>query len=255
MSGNLSITAMNLQGWTRYVQSAEQSYKQRLIQAIFDQHSASAPSLTIASLDAELAWRAERLEALRVAHYEAELAYAAEQSDDPDVRAALDAAESEARAELIENRQMFAGSFGEAEAIKAGLSANTPEGGDTLLAYADNFLKALRAEPKRKNRYGATLDMTGNIKGIEATRARVTAAQEAIHREKRELQEAKLNRDRAQEALRRAYVQLATYYESMFRMADLDELADRLRPTARRAASIEAPPTEPINAPQPAADL
>ena len=246
MSGNLSIAAMNLQGWTKYVQSAGQSYKQRLIQAIFEQHSATAPSLTPATLEQELAWREETLEARRVAHYDAELAYAAEQSDDPAVRAALDAAEAEARAELIENRQVYAGSFGEVEAIKAGLSAATPEGGDTLVAYADNFLKALRADPQRKNRYGTPINMTPNIASIEAARDRVLAAQEAIRRESRELQEAKLNRDRAQATLRTAYVQLATYYESMFRMAGLDELADRLRPTARRASSVEAPPTEPL---------
>jgi hypothetical protein len=248
MSGNLSITAMNLQGWTKYVQSAGQAYKPRLIQAIIDEHGADAPSLTPATLEQELAWREETLEARRVAHYDAELAYAAEQSDDPAARAALDTAEAEARAELIENRQVYAGSFGEVEAIKAGLSAATPEGGDTLIAYADNFLKALRADPQRKNRYGTTIDMTPNIASIEAARDRVSAAQEAVRRESRELQEAKAKRDRTQAALRAAYVQLATYYESMFRMASLDELADRLRPTARRASSAEAPPTEPITA-------
>jgi hypothetical protein len=209
-------------------------------------YEAQAPGLSLALLGDELAWRGALLEQLRVTHYDAELVYAAEQSDDPAVRLELDVAEAELRAELIASRQMFAGNFGEAEATRAGLSSRTPEGGLLLVAFADNYLKALRDEPVRTSLYGMSMDLAVNIQRVEAPLARLSSALDAHSREARELQEAKLNRDRAQEALRDAYVQLATYYESLFRMAGLGELADRLRPTARRAASVERPPADPI---------
>jgi hypothetical protein len=245
MSGNLSVTAANLQGWVIYVQSANDQLERAAAQ-IVARYGALAPTLSQAGLSGELGWRGEILETLRAAHYEKELAYAAEAADDPAAREELDEATASMRALLIGSRQMFAGNFGQAAALDAGLAERTPEGGVLLVAFSENFIKALRVTPQRASLYGAIIDLTGNINSLDAALARLRAAQDAHNREARELQGAKLERDRAQEALRAAYVQIATYYESIFRMAGLDELADRLRPTARRASSVEPPPVQPI---------
>jgi hypothetical protein len=88
MSGNLSVTAANLQGWVIYVQSANDQLE-RAAPQIVARYGALTPTLSQAGLSGELGWRGEILETLRVAHYEKELAYAAEAADDPAARVEL----------------------------------------------------------------------------------------------------------------------------------------------------------------------
>ena len=242
MGGDFSKNSMNQQGWTRYLQSADRVHRQHVNAAVFAQYGALSPSLTLAGLEQECQWEQEALEALRAEHYEAEQAYTAELGDDPAVKREDDEAKAALRVELIDNRMMFAGSFGAEATAAAGFRGDTPATGELLVAYSEAILRAMEAAPQRVNRVGVTVDLTPYIQRQRAAHDRAKAAQVMVDNEARELQEARRARDEAAARLRAMYVLVAQRMEARFRLAGLDELADRLRPTSRRVASVEEPP-------------
>ncbi len=242
MSGDFSKSALNQQGWTLYLQSADRVHRRQVNEAIVSQYGALSGTLTLATLEQECVWEQEVLEALRVASYEAEQGYVAEVGDDPAVKQEDDDAKAALRVELIDNRMMFAGSFGAEATAAAGFRGETPATGAALIAYSEASLRAMEAAPQRVNRVGVMVDLTPYIQRQRAAHDRAKASQVAVDNEARELQEARRARDEAQARLRAMYVLVAQRMEARFRLAGLDELADRLRPTSRRVASVEEPP-------------
>lgn len=58
MRGNLGKCAMNLQGWVRYVQSADGAHRAQIVAAVFGLLGAEVDAaLTITGLEQELEWR------------------------------------------------------------------------------------------------------------------------------------------------------------------------------------------------------
>lgn len=73
---------------------------------------------------------------------------------------------------------------------------------------------------------------------LEEANEHLVAAKKAFAREQREEQAALLKRDRAEEALRRAYVGVTNNFVGDAQLAGLFEIAERLRPTANRRKGV-----------------
>ena len=178
-----------------------------------------------------------------------------ERGDDPAVREDDRSAYSALRARVIRTRSIIDGAFGPAIAAKLGFTGETPENEDALAQYAGTAIEALRAgvlpEPGDD---GVTIDAGRLADQIEADSTALKNAQRAVAEEVRQAQTAITARDDAEATLRGAYVGIADTFTAWALLAGRPDIADRVRPTARRRAGLpEATDSESSGATQPTA--
>lgn len=80
---------------------------------------------------------------------------------------------------------------------------------------------------------------------LEAAQAQLAVALTAVTTEAKELQDALGRRDAATNDWRDIYQSCATLLEGYLRLGKRLDLADRVRPTARRAAGLDVTPPTP----------
>ncbi|TXD44285.1 hypothetical protein FRC96_00610 [Lujinxingia vulgaris] len=174
----------------------------------------------------------------------AERFLATERGEDRRRRVVRDEAVTELRQVLIKVRGAIVNFWGEYAAQDVGFVGNTPETPDLLLSYATNVQEKLAAGFE-----GYKVDMPddldlgrpdpANLAAAIDTRARrLIASMEDYQVEERETQAALNARDKADAAWSRHYSPVASIIEGLFRLAEMPELAERVRPTARRRAGL-----------------
>ena len=184
----------------------------------------------------------------------AENAYTAEQADDPPVRKQRDDATTELAQRWTDVKSQVARRFGAAAVREYGLEGELPATPDALSKQAANAAKLLRAKPRTHASPLGEFTTEAAAAYLEEAQTPLAAALTAVTTEAKELQDALGRRDAATADWRDIYQASATLLEGYLRLGKRLDLADRVRPTARRAAGLEVTPpapAEPVPTPTP----
>lgn len=183
------------------------------------------------------------------------IALAKESTEDILAREERDTARQALARLLGGTRTRMRDSFGETEMRAFRLRARNPASHEGMLRYASDVV-ALMEQNRRTatDAFGATFDtevMAAALRpAVESYRQTIAD----VSREQRETQQARAARTLTEERFRDALVNIAAIVEAYLRMAGMDDLADRVRPTlARTSGEAEGDlPAEPAPAPDPA---
>jgi hypothetical protein len=170
----------------------------------------------------------------------ADKAHEAEKSDDLAVRVELDEATEQLYREVVEFRAGLE-AVGHPDALlHIGVSGATPREPIALVrlgqSVQDQLPLVAAMTPARR---GLSFDAMAYLEPLAVGVSRLEAAQEAAQREQRELQITLMNKNRALAEHDACFMAVARTLEALFRLAGLNELADRVRPSARRPGQVE----------------
>ena len=178
----------------------------------------------------------------------ADAAHVGELADDAEPRARRDAAEAALRKRIIHLRGLVEGAYGDLGLRTLSLWEPAPIGPDQLKSYVqvvvaqlgrrDLALPAAEADGAvtfSPSRYAALL--------APLLEALVTALDD-VAREEKEGDTTQITKNQAMAANDRDFARLGSLVEELARVAGLDGVADRIRPS-RRSPGVVADPTEP----------
>lgn len=240
----------------RYVQSSARINTDPIARAVADE----VPELKVSevrhlidALTAHLVRKSDAMEA-------AEGVYTREQGDDPKVRHKRDTAATALATVIAGFREALRGTFG-ADAVELyGLRGTTPVRPDLLLDTGANAVRLLREHPAPAPlKSWMALDVAALADELEVHVEALRTALAETADEERELHLAKTARDAAVEEWTRFYPGIGAMLEGLYRIAGRADLAERIRPTRRRAEGHEAgsfddaaepPLTEPATPPE-----
>lgn len=169
----------------------------------------------------------------------AERAHQAELGDDAAPRERREAASVALRAALISTSELVRGAYGEGYSKLVGLEAPLADRDDLLVQQARSSAERLRSTaPTGKPRDGAAIDRNALGKALQNDGAILDAALESVQREEKEAQQTRIVRDQAEAGWARSYDVVGGVLELFARAAGQDEIADRVRPTARRRSGV-----------------
>lgn len=226
--------------WSNEVLSALRQYRDSLAESLADAGFGDVDhwTKTFRLLADELESSMERLE-------ETELALADERGETREIREERDRVKSELRDELIEIQSLLRGLGGNTLVERFGLSGETPQAHADLENKAKSVLHSLQeAGDTIEGHAGAAVDTAALVDELEPLYERFTEARQAMQADEHAREDVMLERDEARDALERTYRGTAGMVEHAFRIADMPELADRLRPTRRRTRGETSPAEE-----------
>lgn len=170
----------------------------------------------------------------------ADEAHIHELSDDDPVRQSRDTAQAALNDELVELREWMTGLFGARAVRSLGFAAETPRDPAALSQFAGEVVKSLREKafppPKRG---GVSWAPTKEADKIDTLRATLDAALADVVREAREAQGTLANKNAAIATYDTAFSRASKVLEGLFTLAGETALADRVRPSTRRAGQTE----------------
>lgn len=166
--------------------------------------------------------------------------YVAEQADDPTVREAREEAKANLLDLAVRARSRIADTLGRAGLERYGLESDTPRNARALASHVENAIKLLRGDVAEiDDGLGGTLATTALADSLAAAHAPLADAVARLRVESREGEGALTARDRALEEWTDAYQGVATVLVGLYRLAGRQDLAERIRPTDRRASGRE----------------
>jgi hypothetical protein len=195
------------------------------------------PNLTVAgvlsALGAHLQARADAL-------VTADKAHAAELADDDAPRAAREEGVSETRGYLVSLRANLAGNYGPEIAVAYGLDAALPEDAAALANLAGKVEHLLRSRPLAEppKRASLKLDPIAAADDLKALGDGLRKSLGDVEREKREAQLTQNAKNATMAAWGPAYQGVADAVAALFVIGGRADLADKVRPTARRRAGL-----------------
>jgi hypothetical protein len=176
----------------------------------------------------------------------ADRANEAEKADDAAVRREVEEAIEAVYREVVDFRTALEAVGGVEATVDAGLTGITPREPIALGRLANALHDALpRLATVPATRRGLTLDVTSYTEPLATAIERLERAQTALRREERELEATLMIKNRVMAAHDMRFLTIARALESLFRLAGFDELANRVRPSARRPGQIENDPEAP----------
>jgi len=231
------------------------TYSEQVIQAIEVQGAAVIGGITSnvggqfprdVVVSAVIAWLGSHLRGAHDALRSADLAHNLELTDDAGPRRERDEATTALRQQLIAASNVVRGAHGDAFSTAVGLEAALEERPDLLLTQGRSIVGALRgtAAPAVQTP-GVRLDRAALTDAIEVTAARLADALTTVRREEREAQSTLSARDQAMSRWARVYAGVGEVFSGLCTLAGLDDLASKVRPTARRRAGIPDGPVTP----------
>jgi hypothetical protein len=173
----------------------------------------------------------------------ADRAHEAEKADDAGVRQELDEAIEGLYREAVDFRAGLEAAAGPEAVTAAGLVGATPLEPIALMRLGQALhdrLPEVASTPS--SRRGVAFDAMSFATPLATALARVEQAQQAVRREQRELEATLVTKTRLMTAHDICFLNIARTLESLFRLAGFHELADRIRPSARRPGLIENDP-------------
>lgn len=175
----------------------------------------------------------------------AEDQHVAEQADDVVPRQARDAAMQNLLGLYARVRNRVENALGDPGLARYGLDGATPRTASGLASRMESSIKLMRRDPAvLDDGLGDPVSTTKLATNLAAALAPLTAALESLRTEERENEAALTDRDRALGEWTGVYQGVATLLSGLYRLAGRDDLADRIRPTERRASGLETPPPE-----------
>jgi hypothetical protein len=181
---------------------------------------------------------------------ERDVALAQELGDDAVARDQRDARAQELRAVLVSARALIEGAYGAAALTRAGLGAAVPAQADGLVHYATAAAQQIEANDLGASSAVVTLDRAALAGRIRAGAAALREALDVHKREERETQVARARRDDVAERWLQLYPGIADTIAGLASAAGRTDIAERVRPTARRRAGrpedVDLTPTDPM---------
>jgi hypothetical protein len=198
-----------------------------------------------ATLRVFIEWLANIMRYKTTSMLAAETAYVDEQADDPPVRDARDTAMPVVGQCMVQARNKVEAVFGEVGLTTYALREPVPRQPAELAAYAGTTAKLLRRYPRTApDGAGGTLNTVTLAGAIEDALAPLAGALSDLVTEQRQLQTAMIRRDTEVGEWNEVYVSGTAAFAWLARMAREYELAQRVRPTARRARSNDGSPVD-----------
>lgn len=182
----------------------------------------------------------------------ADKAHAAELADDDAPRAAREEGVSEIRGYFVSLRTNLTSNYGPAVASAYGVDAALPDDAAALANLAGKVEHLLRTRPltEAPKRQSLKLDPIAAADDLKALGDGLRKTLGDIEREKREAQLTLNGKNEAMAAWGPAYQGVADAVAALFVIGGRADLADKVRPTARRRAGLpEAEDTPPVQAP------
>jgi hypothetical protein len=179
----------------------------------------------------------------------ADLAHAAELADDEAPRIARDQAIAEVRARMISLRGTLSSVFGTSLLSIYGLAGETPEDPELLAHRAANVAKLLADRPivEPSKQEGVTVNAAALALSLQEPLKKLTLALGDVDREAREAQLTLKARNEASASWNADYQGVADTATGLFELARRGDLADLVRPTARRRAGMTEPGDVPVS--------
>lgn len=170
----------------------------------------------------------------------ADINHAAELADDVAPRNARDEQLGLLREELIGLRSSLTATFSAALATAYGFPSTIPEDTDELLQVATHVEGLLRSRPltEKARQKGITMDLIAVADGIKETSTALRAALKDVERERREAQLTLAEKNDALVRWSVVYPNIADATAALYGLAGRPDLAERVRPTARRRAGL-----------------
>jgi hypothetical protein len=175
---------------------------------------------------------------------------AREQGEDNQDREARDAANAALVAQLVELGEILTTLYGVAARRAVGLEGPTPRDPQAALSAAKRVVAALPGLTLTPRVKGMAFDPTPYIEEVREDAQRLDVALGALSKNLRETDQTQVAKDAALAHYHRTYMKVATLFEAFCRVADLDELANRVRRSVSRA---DTPIQTGDGAPSPAA--
>lgn len=218
------------------------------------QHRFGAQAIEAALARALILGHCDLLERLTGDFEASIIALAKESTEDILSREERDTAREALSRLLGGTRTRMRDSFGETEMRAFRLRARNPASHEGMLRYASDVVALMEQNPRTAtDAFGATFDTQVMAAALRPAVETYRGAIAAVSREQRETQQARAARTQAEERFRDGLVNIAAIIEAYLRMAGMDELADRVRPTqARTSGEAESDlPVAPAPAPAP----
>jgi hypothetical protein len=239
MSGNISKQTMTLIHNASKIGAAAQVHGPEAARRLSEQLGGKHDAFDAAALLQQLDGQRWYIEAVSQVLRDAEQGLIDELADNPGIREELGESLAAVRGDIIQARELSRGLYETPALVAMGFVGEVPEDASALMVYGRTVLGGLRSQNGKPGRLGLTVELKPLIDGLEASLARLKVAHEVAVADVREDQVARLKRDEAFVALRLVYRSAALLLEGYFRQAGLSDLADRLRPTERRAQGLE----------------
>ena len=189
-----------------------------------------------------MALMGRRLEATSAALVKADDTHEKELGDDAEPRARRDAAASALYAVATELRDQIASVLGDGALVALGVAGATPDDPSQLASWTASLVSGLRSKalalpaPKRRT---AKIDREAMAEELEARFTPLAVALRDVARERREAEATQAAKNVAMESHDAAFAQTAGLCTALFRAAKMDHMADRVRPSRRRAGRTE----------------
>ena len=166
--------------------------------------------------------------------------HTAELADDDAIRQARDSREVDLRDLLSTMRANLVRNYGSSVAGAYGFGATLPEDASGLLLLAGNVESLLRTRPLTETPKNKSLELAPLLAADDIRNAAATlrTALGDIDREKREAQLTQGAKNEAMDAWKAVYPAVADGVAAFFSLAGRSDLAQRVRPTARRRAGL-----------------
>lgn len=237
---NISKAAGNKRGITRTIVSTVKVNKQPLSKQleVLLFGGAPPPALTMEQVvDAFVNVLQCDYDAVEICDQEV----ATERSQDKQKRAQRDGYVTRVRQRVLSLRGAVDADYGPAAVSGLGLAGELPESPDQLVTHTRNVLKQVADsldtyEPILPDI--APADLTPRIEGITRDLALLEGVIEALGNDLRETQAAQDARNKANARWSKHYGPVASIVENLFRLAEMQAHADRVRPTNRRRAGL-----------------
>ncbi|MGM0557089.1 MAG: hypothetical protein ACQEVA_11970 [Myxococcota bacterium] len=235
MDSTIGRTIKNRIGWGRWVAASVDTHIDRIAVEL-----AGTGGLDEAEWTKVLAGQRDDIVAANESLYAAEAKLAKERADDGRWRIERDEAALEMYGGIVRARTLVESSDN-ADTTRFGMPGTTPQVASNLLPYARNAVESLRDMAEPLGTLGASIASEAIADDLQPSLDRLRAAVEAMDAEERQAEAAIVARDVALDDWERIYRAVARVLEGLYRRAGEDELADRIRPTMRRASGVDDP--------------
>lgn len=158
---------------------------------------------------------------------------------DSEPRERCEAARLDLRAECVGAREVCRPIYGTAALRRMGFGNETPEDARLLDRFVGELIKHLKGKLPEPVRKDVKWDVKGTIARLEKKRATLNKARADVQREERKAQLTRRARDGAIATFDDHFGRVAGFYSALFRLAGMHDLAEKLRPTTRKARKEE----------------
>ncbi|QDG54408.1 hypothetical protein FIV42_27780 [Persicimonas caeni] len=185
----------------------------------------------------------ELLEGVTAKMRESEVSYAGERGETSRLREERDELHAELSDVYLQVRSLVEGSAGSRATADFGIDGGMPHTFKALVETSHNAVERLRtAQNVGRGPLGVLFDADKFADALEGPMTSARAVLERMRSEAREDELAMLERDQTVEEWERVYRGVALILQGFFTIAGRPELAERVRPTERRATGRDVQP-------------